>query len=55
MEPKRGFNVFAFSDEITVNRMGKRVTIKGRDGTFADSDSVEANLLFEILKVLKKK
>jgi len=52
---KRPFSMFSVSDEITVNRVGKRVTIKGRDGTFTDSDSVEANLLFEILKVLKKK
>jgi len=52
---KRPFSMFSVSDEITVNRVGKRVTIKGRDGTFTDSDSVESNLLFEILKVLKKK
>ena len=52
---KRPFSVFSVSDEITVNRVGKRVTIKGRDGTFTDSDSVESNLLFEILKQLKKK
>lgn len=55
MEPKTGFNVFKFSDEITVNRFGKKVQIKGRDGTFADSDSVESNLLFEILKELRKR
>ena len=53
-QPKRGFNVFSFSDEITVNRIGKKVNIKGRDGTYNETDSVEANLLFEILKVLKK-
>ena len=52
---KRPFSMFSVSDEITVNRVGKRGTIKGRDGTFTDSDSVESNLLFEILKVLKKK
>ena len=53
-KPRSGFNVFSFSDEITVNRIGKKVNIKGSDGSFTDSDSVEANLLFEILKVLKK-
>ena len=53
-KPRQGFNVFSFSDEITVNRVGKKVNIKGRDGTFTESDTVEANLLFEILKVLKK-
>ena len=52
---KRPFSMFSISDEITVNRVGKRVTVKGRDGTLTDSDSVESNLLFEILKVLKKK
>lgn len=46
--------MFTMSDEITINRVGKKVTIKGRDGTFGDTDSVEANILFEILKVLKK-
>jgi len=55
MERKPVFSMFAASDEITVNRVGKKVTIKGRDGTYQDTDSVEANLLFEILKVLKKK
>ena len=53
-ERKSGFNVFSFSDEIQVSRLGKRVQIKGRDGTFTDSDTVEANLLYEILKALKK-
>jgi len=52
---KRPFSMFSISDEITVNRVGKRVTVKGRDGTFSESDSVEANLLFEILKQLKRK
>lgn len=53
-ERKSGFNVFSLSDEIQVSRLGKRVQIKGRDGTFTDSDTVEANLLYEILKALKK-
>ena len=52
---KSGFNVFAYSDEITVNRIGKKINIRGRDGTFQESDTVEANLLFEILKQLKRK
>ena len=54
-ERKTGFNVFSYSDEISVSRLGKKVMVKGRDGTFQETDSVEANLLFEILKVLKKK
>lgn len=49
-----GFNIFSYSDEISVSRLGKSVQIKGRDGTFTQTDSVEANLLFEILKTLKK-
>ena len=52
---KTGFNVFSVSDEITFNRLGKKIYAKGKDGTFTDSDTVEANLLFEILKALKKK
>lgn len=51
----RGFNIFAYADDISVSRLGKKVQIKGRDGTFQDSDSVEANLLYEILKELKRK
>jgi len=47
--------MFSVSDEIQVNSIGKKVAVRGRDGPFTESDSVEANLLFEILKVLKKK
>ena len=50
-----GFNVFSISDEVTFNRIGKKVIVKGRDNTFQETDSVEANLLFEILKALKNK
>ena len=53
--PKRGFNVFAMRDESDINRLGKKIMIKGRDGTFQETDSVEANLLYEILKQLKRK
>ena len=55
--PRRAgpYSMFSVSDEINVNRVGKRVYVKSRDGTSTDSDTVEANLLFEILKVLKKK
>lgn len=53
-ERRNGFNVFSVSEEIQINRLGKKVMIKGRDGTFQESDSVESNLLFEILKVLRK-
>lgn len=56
MEPnRRGFNVFAMQDEVTFSRIGKRVSLKGRDGTFQDTDSVEANLLLEILRELKRR
>ena len=54
-DPKRGFNVFTMQDDVSFSRLGKRVSVKGRDGTYQESDSVEANLLYEILKVLKKK
>lgn len=54
-ERPKAYSIFSVSDEITVNRIGAKVTIKSRDGSFRDSDSVESNLLFEILKVLKKK
>ena len=49
------YSQFSFSDEISVTRSGKTVWIKGRDGTNTSTDSVEANLLFEILKALKRK
>ena len=51
----RGFNVFAINDEVVFNRLGKKVIAKCRDGSFSESDSVESNLLYEILKVMKKK
>lgn len=50
-----GFNVFAVNDPVTFNRVGKKVIAKSKDGTFTESDSVEANLLFEMLKELRKK
>ena len=51
-----GFSVFSVFDEITINRIGKKVIVKNpRTQEFQESDSVESNLLFEILKVLKKK
>ena len=52
--PKKGFDVFAASDDIQINRLGKNVMIRGRDGTFTESNTAEANLLFEILRQLKK-
>ena len=53
--PKRGFDIFAYNDDIQVSRLGKSVSVRGRDGSTNSSDSVEANLLFEILKALRKK
>lgn len=52
---KTALSMLSFSDEVTVKRYGKKVTVVGRDGTNVDSDSVEANLLFDILKELRKK
>lgn len=53
--PAKGYNVFSVSDEVVFNRVGKKIYAKGKDGSFVESDTVEANLLFEMLKVLKKK
>ena len=53
--PKRGFDVFSNSDEVQINRLGKNVMVKCRDGSFTESNTAEANLLFEILKALKRK
>ena len=50
----RGFDIFSAHEEIQINRMGKSVMVRGRDGTNVESNSVEANLLFEILKTLKR-
>lgn len=51
---KRGFSAFSKNEDVIYNRMGKKITARGLDGQFTDSDSVEANLLFDILKELKK-
>lgn len=42
------------NNEVDFSRYGKKISVTGIDGTFAESDSVEANLLFEILKQLRK-
>ena len=52
---RKGFDVFAQTDDVEINRFGKNVMIKGRDGTFVESNTAEANLLFEILKALRRK
>ena len=52
---RKGFDVFAVSDEVQINRIGKKILVKTRDGSFTESDSAEANLLYEILKALRKK
>ena len=51
---KTGFNVFSVHDEVSFNRLGRKIYVKGRDGTQSDSDTVEANLLFELLKAIRK-
>ena len=51
----RAFDMFTVHDEVQVNRIGKKITVRVlRDGSFVDSDTAEANLLFEILRQLKK-
>ena len=55
IDARKGFNVFAINEDVVINRFGKKVMVKGRDGTFQESDSVESNILFEILKELRKK
>ena len=52
---KRGFDVFSIHDDVTFSRLGKKVAVRGRDGTFQETESVEANLLLEILKELRRK
>jgi hypothetical protein len=54
-KPLTGFNVFGVRDEIQVSRAGTNVGVKTADGSFTQSNSVEANLLYEILKALRSK
>jgi len=42
-------------DAVVISRFGKKVYVKGRDGTFQESDSVEANILYEILQLTRAK
>lgn len=51
-----GFNIFEYQEQVKISRIGNRVTVSSvKDNSFTDSNSVEANLLYEILKALKKK
>ena len=52
--PKRGFDIFSAADDVQINRLGKNVMVRTKDGSFTESNTAEANLLYEILKVLKK-
>lgn len=52
---RKGFDVFNYRDDVQVSRLGMKVQVKGRDGSFTESNSAEANLLYEILKALRKK
>lgn len=52
---KQELESFDKQDDVSFSRFGKKISVIGRDGAFAESDSVEANLLLEILKALKKK
>lgn len=54
-QQKKNYYPLANQDEVTFSRMGKIVYVKGNDGVFQESDSVEANLLLEILKELRSK
>lgn len=54
-EFRRGFDVFKVNQPAEYSRAGKTISIKGHDGTNTSTDSVEANLLFDILNVLKAK
>jgi len=49
------YNVFNLYDDVKFSRAGKTVQVIGRDGTNQSTDSVEANLLYEILRELKRK
>ena len=51
---RKGFDVFAVADDVKINRLGTRVFVKAADGQFKDADTVEANILLEILKELRK-
>jgi len=50
----RGFNIFQANDTVTFSRHGTKMIVRGRDNVSAESGSVEANLLYEILRELKK-
>jgi len=46
--------MFKLLTEALVTRNGMSVEVRTKDGKIIASDSVEANLLFEILQQLKK-
>jgi len=48
------FSMLQYDDLIAYSRYGNKITARTRDGTHSTSDSVEANLLLDILKQLKK-
>ena len=52
---RKPYNLFQVQQEAVYNRVGKTVYVKGLDGTNQQSDSVEANLLLDILRELRKK
>lgn len=52
--PLRGYSPFHTADTVKYNRLGKKIQVRGQDGTFQESDTVEANLLYDILRVLEK-
>lgn len=53
-EVRRGFDVFKIHQDVTFSRLGAKVSVKGNDGTFQEATTVEANLLYDILKELRR-
>lgn len=49
------FSVFQVNQSANYNRVGKQVWVKTQDGASNYSDTVEANLLLDILTELRKK
>ena len=51
---RKPYSLFQVNQEVNYNRVGKTVYAKGLDGTNQQSDSIEANLLLDILRELRK-
>lgn len=53
--PRKPYSMFSQFEHVKITRMGRKVTVRANDGTFQESDSVESNLLYDILNELRKK